>query len=196
MSLIVVKVGGSLYDLPELGPRLTHWLERLDASRVLLVPGGGAPVDAIRQFCELHRIDEEPAHWLALRALAANAHFLATLLAKTPVVEHPQDAASRWAILDAHAFLRADEALPDHLPHLWAVTSDSIAARAARLARAQRLILLKSVSIPPSTSWDEAARRGWVDSTFADVVPSGIQATPLNFRDETSQFGAQGEPGA
>ena len=37
---IVVKVGGSLFDWPELGPRLGRWLKTLPSNRVLLVPGG------------------------------------------------------------------------------------------------------------------------------------------------------------
>ena len=33
----IVKVGGSLYDLPDLGRRLRAWLARLEAARILLV---------------------------------------------------------------------------------------------------------------------------------------------------------------
>src|SRR5262249_50947889 len=77
---VVVKVGGSLYDLPGLGARLRAWLERLPSREVLLVPGGGPAADVVRDLDRLHRLGEEAAHWLALRALSVNARFLAALL--------------------------------------------------------------------------------------------------------------------
>src|SRR5687768_7883128 len=69
----VVKVGGSLYDWPALSIRLTMFLQKLDKAPVLVVPGGGATADAIRQFDQVHRIGEVAAHWLALQALSINA---------------------------------------------------------------------------------------------------------------------------
>ena len=41
-SVIVMKVGGSLYDRPDLGSRLRHELARFAGQPILLVPGGGA----------------------------------------------------------------------------------------------------------------------------------------------------------
>ena len=46
--MIVVKVGGSLYDLPDLGPRLRRFLDGLDDPDRLVVPGGGAAADVVR----------------------------------------------------------------------------------------------------------------------------------------------------
>jgi aspartokinase-like uncharacterized kinase len=182
MSLAVVKVGGSLYDLPDLGDRLRRWLPTLEASRVLLVPGGGAAVDVVREFTRLHRIGEEDAHWLALRAVAMNAHFLASLLPGTPLVQHPAGFADGWAILDPFAFARADESSANPLPHTWAVTSDAVAARAAQVAAARQVVLLKSVTIPAATRWHEAAQQGWVDSVFAGMVTSEIDVSTINLR--------------
>src|SRR6185437_15465750 len=103
---------------------------------VLLVPGGGATANAVRELDRVHRLGEERAHWLALRALALNAHFLADLLPGTPVVtEWSAPGRRRRAILDCQAFARADEANPGHLPHVWSATSDALAARVAVAAR-------------------------------------------------------------
>jgi aspartokinase-like uncharacterized kinase len=146
------------------------------------VPGGGAAVDVVREFTRLHRIGEEDAHWRALRAVAMNAHFLAGLLPGTPIVEHPAGFADGWAILDAHAFARGDESSANPLPHTWAVTSDAVAARAAHVAAARRLVLLKSVTMPSPTCWHEAAQRGWVDPVFAEMVTSEIDVFAINFR--------------
>src|SRR5207248_9110984 len=59
---LVVKVGGSLYDLPDLADRLRRWLSALAAPRVLLVPGGGPTADVIRTFDQRHRLGEEASH--------------------------------------------------------------------------------------------------------------------------------------
>jgi aspartokinase-like uncharacterized kinase len=181
----VVKVGGSLFDLPDLGPRLQDWLAGLSRPHVLLVPGGGPAADVIRDLDRRHGLGEEKAHWLALRAMALNAHVLAGLLPGSSVVESVREPLAGPTILDAYAFCRADER--DHssraLPHAWAVTGDSVAARAAAAAEARELILLKSVTIPPDFRWDEAARRGYVDAAFAGVVrAAALEVRSINFR--------------
>ncbi len=56
---IVVKVGGSLFDLPDLGPRLVQFLARLPTREIILVPGGGPIADLIRKFDQLHGLGEE-----------------------------------------------------------------------------------------------------------------------------------------
>ena len=63
-SLSVFKVGGSLFDLPDLGQRLA-WLAEAQLSTVLLVPGGGPTAEIIRNLDRRHRLGEEAAHWLA-----------------------------------------------------------------------------------------------------------------------------------
>ena len=183
---IVVKVGGSLYDLPDLGPRLCRWLAKQDARFVLLVPGGGALADAVRKLDAAHRLGEETAHWLALRSLTVNAHFLAALLPGAVVVGHPENwQGGTIAVLDPHSFALADEGTSGALPRSWAVTSDSIAARAARVAGIRRLVLLKSITIPCETDWNEAARRGWVDEYFATAISDELETHVVTLRGYT-----------
>ena len=173
--MIVVKVGGSLYDHPRLGPGLRAYLDAL-AAPVLLVPGGGPLADAVRQLDRVHALGEERSHWLALRALAVAAEFIRGALRSA-------DSASRLSVLDCYQFAVEDETRPDHLPHSWDVTTDSIAARAAVVYRAERLVLLKSAEIPPGTSWAEAAGRGWVDPHFPNVVAfAPFPVEVVNFR--------------
>jgi aspartokinase-like uncharacterized kinase len=177
---IVVKVGGSLFDLPDLGPQLGQWLTTLGTGEVLLLPGGGPTADVIRDLDRTHGLGEEVAHWLALQALSLNAHFLAHLLtpfAQPAVVEEPGACDSLWRcgklpILDAHRFARADEGRPGCLPHRWSVTSDSLAARVAVFTGASQLILLKAATLPEGIDWTEAGRRGFVDVCFAEVLRS------------------------
>jgi aspartokinase-like uncharacterized kinase len=175
---IVVKVGGSLFDLPDLGPRLGQWLTSLPTGEVLLVPGGGPTADVIRDLDRTHGLGEEAGHWLALQALSLNAYFLARILvafANPVIVEGPSASEPLWRsgrlpILDAHGFARADEGRPGCLPHRWSVTSDSVAARVAVVAGASQLILLKSATLPERIGWTEAGRCGFVDPYFAEAL--------------------------
>jgi aspartokinase-like uncharacterized kinase len=179
---VVVKVGGSLFDLPDLGPRLKRWLDMLPPAPVLLVPGGGPTTDVVRALDQQHGLGEEKSHWLALQALGLNAHFLALLLGACPVIPDVDRQLAGLQVLDALPFARADERRPGHLPHDWTVTSDSVAARAAVVAGARRLVLLKSISIPQEIGWAEAERRGWVDPFFTRVVGRELEVEVLNFR--------------
>ena len=71
--------------------------------------------------------------------------------------------------LDAHAFCQADEGRSGALPHVWDVTSDAVAARAAEVAGAN-LVLLKSADLPDGPDWEGAAGAGLVDPVFPSVV--------------------------
>lgn len=167
--LVVVKVGGSLFDLPDLGERLRRLLT--PRPRALLVPGGGLTADAIRALDRIHRLGEEASHWLAIRALGLNAHVLARLLPEARVcTDLPGRETLGWHILDPLPFFERDEANADRLPHQWHVTSDSLAVRVAVAAAATELLLLKSVDAPSGASWEEAARVGVVDGYFPEAI--------------------------
>lgn len=178
----VVKVGGSLFDIPRLGERLREWLAGLDADQILLVPGGGPTADAVRALDRSQELGDEKAHWLALEALRLNAHFLANLLPGAAVVADLAQGCGRLWVVDCVAFAAADEGRPGCLPHSWDVTSDSIAARVAVVGGATELVVLKSVDIPDGTRWEEAGRVGWVDPYFGRAVASGLAVRAVNFR--------------
>ena len=185
---IVIKIGGSLYDMPDLGSRLQTWLRRLDHPHVLLIPGGGRAADLVRDWDRRHRLGEEKAHWLALNALAFNARFLATVLRGSKVIEdladrHGACASGDVPILNMWKWAQGDESQPDRLPHSWNVTSDSLAARVAVQIEASQLILLKSASAPEHGDWDRAAREGFVDTYFPTAIRKGhLQVCSVNFR--------------
>jgi aspartokinase-like uncharacterized kinase len=188
-TIAVVKVGGSLFDLPELGQRLRRWLDDLPERHAILVPGGGPTADVIRELDQTHRLGDDIAHDLALRSLSLNAHVLAALLPGSKVVVDLAAFAPAWAnevtpILDPYPFLAAEDGRPERLPHSWDATSDAAAARVASVTAASRLILLKSLSIPSGLSWSEAAELGHVDRVFARLVQgAGYEVRALNFRE-------------
>ena len=186
-------MGGSLYDLPDLGSRLRSWLSTLAAPRVLLVPGGGPTADVVRTLDRQHLLGEATAHDLALRGLTLNAWFLSSLLRAAgrrevvppgfPVLNPLAVWSEAVCILDAHAFCNADAANPGSLPTCWDVTSDSVAARAAVVLGAVELILLKSITLPHPCDWAGAGRRGWVDPLFATVLAgSALAVRAVNLR--------------
>jgi aspartokinase-like uncharacterized kinase len=175
MRWTIVKVGGSLYDWPELGERLRAWLITLDVERVLLVPGGGGTADVIRTLDRVHHLGEDASHWLAIRALSLNARFLQTLLPDAELVVDPLAETPWLGVLDAFPFCAADEQRADHLPHDWRVTSDSLAVRVAVVLQAAELILLKSRDWTDD-DWPDAMEAGIVDAYFGEALQ---QASPV-----------------
>jgi aspartokinase-like uncharacterized kinase len=191
---IVVKLGGSLLSLPHLGKGLRCWLDSLQA-QVILVVGGGDIVDVIRKADRLHRLGEETSHWLAVRGMSLQSHLVAALLPQSQVVRSLDACCSAWAerltpILDPLSFLQEDEKQEGHLPHLWTVTSDSIAARVAIRANTRKLVLLKSCPMPAG-SWVELAASGIVDAWFPQLVPllAEIEVVDFPSRLATVDFG-------
>ncbi len=192
--LTVVKVGGSLYGLTDLCERLQPWLSQAKGNDIILVPGGGATVDVVRDFDRVHHLGEMGAHELALAAMGVNAEFLSRLLKTVDVMpdlgwmEIARSEGAQSLIIDAVAFSRWDRGANPHtaLPHSWSVTSDSIAARVAVAFEADQLVLLKSVTIPPDMDWEEAGERGFVDEWFARTVRPALpqlKVSAVNLRD-------------
>lgn len=123
--MIVVKVGGSLYDLPDLGERLARFFASLDDD-VILVPGGGKAADVIREWDRIHHLDASASHWLAIQAMDLAGCMLQQITYKK--------------VLNVQDFLYKHNVLPCN----WQVTSDSIAALVADIFKASLLVLLKS----------------------------------------------------
>jgi aspartokinase-like uncharacterized kinase len=67
--MIVIKVGGSLFDRPSLRDDLRAYLAPFDESRVELVAGGGHSAEAVRTYDRIHRLGEETSHHLAVQSL-------------------------------------------------------------------------------------------------------------------------------
>jgi aspartokinase-like uncharacterized kinase len=170
----IVKVGGSLYDWARLGPALRTFV---DDTPTLLVPGGGPLADVIRRCDAVHQLGETASHWLALATLAVNARFLLHLLPGAQLItefDHPPQQGP--GVVDMERFCRYD---PSPLPSSWDVTSDSLAVRVADVFGASELVLLKSVELPASTSWDEASRRGIVDKYFPTALAENVRPLPV-----------------
>lgn len=115
--MIVLKVGGSLFDT---GRELLRQVaaEGLD---VLVVPGGGAFADRIRDVYAAGNLSDDAAHWMALLAMDQYGYYLSDGTG-IPLAKEIKGKGTRIAL--AYEILRKD----DELPHSWDVTSDTIAA--------------------------------------------------------------------
>jgi aspartokinase-like uncharacterized kinase len=185
--LTVVKVGGSLLASPDMADRLRLWLAAQPAGRRVLIAGGGAVVDALRELDRAHPLDEAAAHWMSVDLMSVTARVLGALVPEFPLVVDwknlpgvPAAGATTTAVFDAGRFLRAIEprAAGTKLPASWDVTSDSIAARLAVVAGAGRLVLLKSAR-PPASDWASLADRGYVDRFFPRLVGEAPPAVAI-----------------
>jgi len=163
--MIVVKLGGSLFDQPHFGERFRSGIEKYECETVLIVPGGGRFADAVREYDAVHRLGEETSHWLALHSMVLSARFLKLLWPDVEIVSIIPSALGVF-ILNVHAYFTQH----DGVPHSWAVTSDSLAAVIATRTNATRLILWKSVELPAELSWSEAAECGFVDAYFPTAI--------------------------
>lgn len=190
----VVKLGGSLFDLPDLRERLAAYRSAEMGSEAMLVVGGGEAAESVRRFDRLHGLDASAGHWLAVRAMQLNAMMLAAVLDRVRVVGDPETCRAAWAnaelaIMEPMAWLEAEEAAGVHVPHHWQFTSDSIAALAARRLEAQRLTLLKSTlpttlaaEVDQTITLEQARRAGVVDEALPEAAAGLASVEIVNVR--------------
>ncbi len=186
MSAVVVKVGGSLLDLPDLTDRLGAYLESLRPAHPLLIVGGGHEVDRLREQEQAGQLTAEDAHWRAIEAMTANTQCVSRDLGFNMIGKEADlrdaDRAGHAVAMDTHALLREDEQHGGtRLPRGWSVTSDSIAVRLAHLAGADSILLLKSCGVPARTRVEQAVEQGVVDAHLPLII-NGVTVGLVNFR--------------
>jgi 5-(aminomethyl)-3-furanmethanol phosphate kinase len=165
--MIVVKVGGSLYDLPDLKPRLNAYLQPLAAAEpVIVVPGGGPLADVVRDWHLRFKLAESTCDYLAQHSMFMAAFLLGEVIDAAALLPSLADAVHPGI----HLYLaKGPDPVDDNLPRTWAVTSDSIAVSVAILMKADRLILLKSAD-PPTHDYAALAAAGYVDAHFPIII--------------------------
>ena len=195
MGLVVFKLGGSLLSCVDLAARLGTVFRQRPDDRMLIVVGGGAAADVVRDWSRLHALPEEAAHWLAIRSLSLNRALVRHLLPESREVSSREAAESLWSegnrplLLDAEACLRdAEKRDRSPLPHCWDVTSDSIAARIAARWDADELVLLKSTSLPADPTLDETIRLELVDPYFRHLANETPRVSWCNLCEEPASI--------
>ncbi len=189
---VVFKLGGSLLTLPGLAEKLRTVFDQFSDKNRLIVIGGGASADVVREWSRIHRLSDNTAHWLAIASTDLNRQLLETLLSFRSVSDR-DEAIRLWSkdssplLLDCHRFVRDEEEKPgEPLPHNWNVTSDSIAGWTALRWPAVELVLLKSVPTPVNMTDLAASDQDLVDPYFPHIAKDlrkiswcNLRATPI-----------------
>ncbi len=170
-SLIVIRVGGSLLDLPALHTLLDQLRNALRPAPLLLITGGGHAADVIRELDARFALPTAKAHWDAIAAMSFNAEVLVRtghglqLVASRDTALRVQKS-GHIPVLDTLTHLRTPGiATAAQLPESWDVTSDSIAAAILRDWQGAKLILAKSCA-PPEADIRALAAANAVDRYF------------------------------
>lgn len=133
VTLIVLKIGGSLFD----SSKTLLKAVAAEGRDVLVVPGGGAFADTVRDVYGRGGLSDDAAHWMALLAMDQYGYYLSDGTG-VPLSDKIAGKGARIAL--AYEILRKDDALP----HSWEVTSDTIAAWMASKAGAR---LIKATDV-------------------------------------------------
>ena len=169
----IIKVGGSLFTMSDLRKRIADWsaqniqLDNLNCVNVW-VAGGGAMVDAVREWQNLHGLDDLEAHRKSIDLLSITASLFHNLfLDWTFVTDIHQLIATKSSsnsnvVFDCSEWAKANRSLKAD----WETTSDSIALQLAIELNASELHLLKSAS-PLSSKIEDAIAEHLVDKNFA-----------------------------
>ncbi|MDD1779246.1 MAG: hypothetical protein LUQ65_13855 [Candidatus Helarchaeota archaeon] len=142
----IIKIGGSILQSQDSNALFKRLIALRKQFSFVILPGGGAFANLVREYYRTYQLSEDKAHWMAI--LCENILgflILEKLEAGAPVFELSEiPTVLKTARIPVflpfqHLFTQ------DPLPHSWEVTSDSIAAYLAERLKAQKLILIKDV---------------------------------------------------
>ena len=147
--LTVVKVGGGVAR--EAGDEVLRRLCRTigeagERHPLLVVPGGGAFADVVREHDGRLGLRAETSHRMAILAMDQFGWLLSDLIPGGVPCADIEAARAAGARGRTPILLPAALLAPDPLPASWEVTSDSIAAWVAGVAGAARVVLVKPVA--------------------------------------------------
>ena len=167
---IVVKLGGSVVRSGE----LDAWLDAIAAAPgpVVLVPGGGALADEVRDMQHRLGFGDIAAHRMALMAMDQLALAVGSLRAGFRVCESEDDL--QGALRERQIAVWAPSRLVAgriDIPPSWTITSDSLALWLASRLGAERLFLIKSIQRNgKAASAASLARDGIIDEAFPAIL--------------------------
>lgn len=149
VSFRVVKIGGSLLQLPDLSSRLERWRSQLPSddnqtTRNIFVMGGGKICDHVRELDQRFSFSKSQSHAICIELMGGMAKIAKAIL-NVEIVNQldsiPEQ--ERDIVFDCRKWISNHP----NVPHSWSVTSDSIAALLAKEISAS-LVLLKSTDNP------------------------------------------------
>ncbi len=169
---LVVKVGGSLAETG----RLELVLPILAAARrsIVIVPGGGAFADKVRDLQNAIRFDDASAHRLAMLGMHQMAEIYFTMHERLAPADSPEGIARVAATGLVPVWLPLQMCQRDtDIPQDWTITSDGLAARLAERLGGAPLVLLKSLHVDRGAKAEDLARDGVLDTAFPAIAKRG-----------------------
>jgi 5-(aminomethyl)-3-furanmethanol phosphate kinase len=186
---LVLKIGGSLIRR---STRLKVVTRTVAQARrpLVIVCGGGALADSVRDAQRRLGFDDLTAHRMALFTLNQNGLMLASLMSGPRLGESIEEVAGALSAGETVMFLpfAACDRDPE-LPRSWEATSDAVAARLAERLGGIALAFLKSRAPegPPEPS--SLAEEGLIDPVSAEILERSD--VPFTLIDLSDGAGAQ-----
>ena len=184
--MVVVKLGGSLYQAAEL--RL--WLAALKAlsqqQNIIIVPGGGPFAEQVRKAQQIHGFNNILAHHMAILAMSQFGILLSSLLPNCQTFSSP----NHHIVTPPLSIWLPDKQLleqPD-LVQNWDITSDSLALWLAQKYQAKKLTLIKCNPPEHVTSIDKLNKMGILDNAFSAIASSDTIPIEITAANRYRQF--------
>ena len=174
MRAAVVKLGGSTAD----HKAMDVWTAALAVARLplVVVPGGGAFADQVRDEQRRLGFSDAAAHAMAILAMDQFGQVILDRHERFSAARSPEEIDQALADGKIPVWLPSAMAIPaQEIPASWGITSDSLAAWLAGKLDAEALLLIKqSRAFANEDSVADLMARGIVDACFATMLPPGV----------------------
>jgi aspartokinase-like uncharacterized kinase len=194
----VVKLGGSTADHKE----MDVWTTALAGSSVplVIVPGGGAFADQVRDEQNRLGFSDVAAHAMAILAMDQFGHVILDRNERFSAARSPEEIERALADGKIPVWLPSAMAIPaPEIPTSWDITSDSLAAWLAGKLPAETLLLIKqSRAFTKEDGVANLMARGIVDVHFATMLPATVDlfvAGPHDAATAAAMLASGGLPG-
>ncbi len=143
---VIVKIGGSLLNYSKQLEQVLQVIDNDYENEIIIVPGGGIFADTVKNIQEKLDINDDIAHWMAIKATEIYAIYISEKLSRGVLCENLQEIENYLSrryipiVLPFKIMYRLDI-----LPKTWKATSDSIAILIAILTSSDLTILLKVI---------------------------------------------------
>jgi aspartokinase-like uncharacterized kinase len=175
MRRAVVKLGGSTAG----GAEMDDWISALAGSNLplVIVPGGGAFADQVRQAQGRLGFSDRAAHAMAILAMDQFGYVILDREERLVSARSLDDLQCALQGGRNPVWLPSSATIPEpDIPASWEVTSDSIAAWLAGRIGADALLLIKqTATIPDATGIDGLTAGGVIDAGLSAMLPAGIE---------------------
>jgi aspartokinase-like uncharacterized kinase len=145
---VLFKIGGGILENHTNLSSTISQVEQLyntnKIQKIVLIPGGGTPVNFIRKLYSELNFTEDVAHWMSIFSMNYNGIQLSEKFPHIKSIENSKKLKKEsrsFCLFLPFQFLKKR----DELPHSWEVTSDSIALYLTKKLGINKCILIKEV---------------------------------------------------